>query len=383
MAASFLPIALATVIAVASYPAQATTPEADFAARCAAPGVVLCKGLDTASDIAANIQPAGDGTIQGSLDTTTKTSGAGSLRFTLRAGVTDTNIGGAWEVGMNHNFVSGETMYVQFALRIDANYLSNAINHWNSSIKYINLHGPSSTCQGAEWTTIWEDQRLVMYTNCGDGINTLPGSTTVYTGTSGDILLQQANSFLESPSGDGYNCHYQNQFSGTGDGSGCFWVPADTWVTVYEIIHLGTFGGNTSTVDAFVSINGGPYKQFHRVTGVEFANTVDNFFSRARLETYMTELTTGHGGTVDAHCWYDELIVSTEPIAVPGATGDGDLNADGTVDVLDVLLAEQISLSSIPPSATQLAHGDINGDGVINVADVLMIQRKALGLVNF
>jgi hypothetical protein len=70
---------------------------------------------------------------------------------------------------------------------------------------------------------------------------------------------------------------------------------------------------------------------------------------------------------------------------------DGDLNADGIVNVVDVLLAQQIVTNQLVPTQDQLDHGDVaplvNGvpvpDGVFNLGDVLVIQRKALGLVNF
>jgi hypothetical protein len=149
MGAPFVSITLAIIVAVASYPARAvTTPEEDFAARCGEPGVVLCKGFDTESDIAANIQPAYDDTMQGSHDTTTKTSGAGSLRFTLRAGESDSNIGGAYSGSMGHTFNVGDTMYVQWRQRVTPEFLSNNTNFRQCSVKQINIHDPSSTCQG-------------------------------------------------------------------------------------------------------------------------------------------------------------------------------------------------------------------------------------------
>lgn len=70
---------------------------------------------------------------------------------------------------------------------------------------------------------------------------------------------------------------------------------------------------------------------------------------------------------------------------------DGDLNADGRVDVTDVLLAFRIVNGDLSPSPEQIQHGNVapvvNGapapDGVFNLSDVLLIQRKAVGDVNF
>jgi hypothetical protein len=327
------PLLLVMVVTVASYPARAAvTSDQDFAARCAALGVVLCKGFDSASDIAANIQPAGDGTIQGSLDTANKTSGAGSLRFTLRAGVRDANIGGAYSTPMGHTFNVGDTIYVQWRQRVTPEFLSNNTNYWRSSVKSALIHGPSSTCQGAEYATVLygDGNKPEMYTNCGDGFDTFASDNTLCNGKCGgsDLLVEQGSSLTPSPNGDGYNCHYNNQFAGKGDGTGCFFMPANTWVTFYEKIQIGAFGGSTSAVDAWVSVNGGPYKQFQRAAGITFNNNGDNFFSMIRLETYMTELErTGQAAPVTTYIWYDELIVSTQPIAIPGSNGVVQLSA--------------------------------------------------------
>jgi len=91
---------------------------------------------------------------------------------------------------------------------------------------------------------------------------------------------------------------------------------------------------------------------------------------------------------------YDELnTYNSDPLdnnSVP-ILSDGDLNADGVVNVVDVLLAQQIVTNQLMPTQDQLDHGDVaplvNGtpvpDGLFNLGDLLVIQRKALGLVNF
>jgi hypothetical protein len=325
--APLLIIAVAAAVALASYPARALTPEEDFLARCNAGGVVACYGFDTASDIASGIQQAADGTTQGSLDTLTKSSGAGSLMFLLRKGITTANIGGAWENSLGKTFNVGDTIYVQWRQMVSPEYLTNNLTHWGSSIKQINIHGPSSTCQGAEFTTVTGNNTPKtanwpsMYTNCGIGFNTDAVTNILCDigGCPGGILLQQGTTLVPSPGGSGYNCNYQNQFGGKGDGSGCFYPVANKWYTYYEKIFIGVFGGTTSTVDAYVAVDGGQYKQFQRAVNIRFDNGLDNNFTRARLETYMTELPKGgSASTVDAFVWYDELIVSTQPIAAPG-----------------------------------------------------------------
>ncbi len=64
--------------------------------------------------------------------------------------------------------------------------------------------------------------------------------------------------------------------------------------------------------------------------------------------------------------------------------GNGDLNGDGKVDLADVILAQQIALGKMAPTAAQLAAGDVapdgDPDGVIDASDVAWIARKVLKL---
>jgi hypothetical protein len=65
-------------------------------------------------------------------------------------------------------------------------------------------------------------------------------------------------------------------------------------------------------------------------------------------------------------------------------TGSGDLNGDGQVDLADLILAQQIALGKIVPTASQLTAGDVapdgDTDGVIDASDVTWIARKVLRL---
>jgi YD repeat-containing protein len=81
------------------------------------------------------------------------------------------------------------------------------------------------------------------------------------------------------------------------------------------------------------------------------------------------------------------LDFSGMPASVASNKVDGDLNGDGIVNVVDVMLAEQIAEGLRIPTADQLVHGDVsppgNPDGNIDVRDVARIMRKAFGLENF
>jgi hypothetical protein len=69
----------------------------------------------------------------------------------------------------------------------------------------------------------------------------------------------------------------------------------------------------------------------------------------------------------------------------------GDLDGDGSVTLLDALLALQISVGSFAATSEQLKNGDVSPffggrpvpDGVITVGDALVILRKVIKLVNW
>ena len=56
----------------------------------------------------------------------------------------------------------------------------------------------------------------------------------------------------------------------------------------------------------------------------------------------------------------------------------GDVNADETINVLDVVILVSIVLNDIVPSGYQLIVADINSDGNINVLDVVTLVSIVL-----
>lgn len=78
-------------------------------------------------------------------------------------------------------------------------------------------------------------------------------------------------------------------------------------------------------------------------------------------------------------------------IQVVGSAADGDLNVDGVVNVVDVLLGQRILTGQLPLTQDYLDHGDVAplsggvpaSDGLFNLGDLLVIERKALHIINF
>jgi hypothetical protein len=187
---------------------------------------------------------------------------------------------------------------------MDAAFLANNLSAWHSSIKNVNLHGPSGTCQSAEVvcnlepTRAGDFNRVTLYTDCGAGFDQpIPGGD--------DILIQQGASDT-----DGYNCHYQNQVPGTGNGVGCFFPSPDVVYTFLMKVECA----DAATITGWVASPGGPYRQFQKGTHTGFFSN-DKTLERIRLETYMTQI--AGPAAVDSFIRYGQLIVSTQPIALP------------------------------------------------------------------
>ncbi len=114
--------------------------------------------------------------------------------------------------------------------------------------------------------------------------------------------------------------------------------------------------------------------------------------------TDTAELTIGTNPLVtdtdnDGFSDFDEVSAGSDPIDASSmpVTADGDLNSDGTVDVRDILLGQQILTGLIALTADHLNHGDVaplvNGtpspNGIFNTGDFLVIQQKVMGVINF
>jgi len=72
------------------------------------------------------------------------------------------------------------------------------------------------------------------------------------------------------------------------------------------------------------------------------------------------------------------LSVSYGDCSTAVLTEPGDLNADGVINVLDVVILVNGILGS-DLSDSEFAAGDVNGDGILNVLDVVLVVNLILG----
>jgi len=69
--------------------------------------------------------------------------------------------------------------------------------------------------------------------------------------------------------------------------------------------------------------------------------------------------------------WSDETYFKTQ------VAEKGDINNDGSIDIVDVILCLRMAIGLDP---VNLNLADMNGDGEVDIVDVILILRKAIGL---
>ncbi|MGC1614969.1 MAG: hypothetical protein WA736_09810 [Candidatus Acidiferrum sp.] len=277
----------------------------NFEARCNAPGVFVCQGFDGLDEYrpakypGAGLYPGWDGTIRGVRDTTIKASGSASLRFEIPSH-SSANASGYWKQPMGREFREGATFYVQFRQRFSKEMLKN---DWGGTTwKQVIFHNAAATCGAVEITTVqyYNAGFPTMYTNCG-------GRPLWSNNGKPPTKLEQGD----------YNCWY-----GRYNPKDCFIYPSGEWITFYYQISIGHWGKTDSTINAWVALDGKPYRQWIQMPNFELdRDRPEEGFDTVTLLTYMT----GKSEQADhpvAYTWYDDLVVSASPIALPSISSD-------------------------------------------------------------
>jgi hypothetical protein len=71
----------------------------------------------------------------------------------------------------------------------------------------------------------------------------------------------------------------------------------------------------------------------------------------------------------------------TASVTFKSALAHGDVNDDGSVVLVDAILALRVmSKVPLPPSVSIPVHADVNGDGRIGMAEVIYILQKVAGI---
>jgi hypothetical protein len=349
------------------------TPDQDFAARCAAPGVMKCMGMDTVASTIPNnggngagsehdrgynfgLLSIGDGVNPPAIDTTVKASGAGSMRMTISKGGNASSAGQFFanfgNVNGTGNLINtGDQIYIQYRVRWDA-AMANPANfpdagggitagHKISDVSFGDLASCSPTNKSsADCPTSCPNQGFEMVTQQFQDRPTYMG----YANCSGVASFQP---FTHVVGGTNFSiANVTGCFNPYNQGPGCFVIQPNEWFTVKLYFRIGQYNTWSNAVKVWFGHEGQPLVKYIDCSaeqpikcdgnGVDPAtngwifNMIDPNTGNPTIlpgfgvgKVWLGPFTTNLGSALaTGNVWYDELIISTQDIADPGGAAD-------------------------------------------------------------
>jgi hypothetical protein len=305
--------------------------DADYGARCRAPGVVRCVGFDTASDIAGG-WGGNSGIMSGAtkpaLDSAVKASGGASLKFTIPAKAGADTSGSYFtnfSKDLSAQFGENSEFYVQWRQRFSPEFLSadyQGGGGWKQAIIGTGdqPQHPYASCTDLEVVVVDSYQRGFprMYNSCSGSNSHGPYDPFEEHFRAYDFKLQNAR---PSPF-----CLYSqgqtNPHSYFPKKGNCFGYFANEWMTFQVHIKMGPRTKNefsNSQVQLWMAREGQPSQLVidwgpYALSAGE--PTENQRYGKVWLLPYNTNKDSSVVYPV-AYTWYDELIISRQRIADP------------------------------------------------------------------
>ena len=313
--------------------------DADYKARCHAPGVVRCIGFDSKSEIASHTMPDSTGVYSPEIDTTVAASGRGSLKFTVPAFSVANSSGQYWT-----DFT--DDLSVQF----------DSLVNGDPSSKFDEFY--------IQWRQRFSPEMLVPFKGSNGwkqviiGEGDRPGHTA-WSCTNIDLVLENTGQFMMprmyhscGAKDDKYEgLEIQRGYDMNGSGiflpqnaigkcflahgfapkvPPCIGYKANQWMTFQVHVKVGTWYLDNShkyhkdsTVQLWVAEEGKPAALVidfspEKKTGYDLVNTEIGKakFGKIWLLPYQTNKD-GNAPHDKAYTWYDELIISRDRIPDP------------------------------------------------------------------
>ena len=322
-----------------------TTATQNFQARCAQPGVLTCQGFDDSAIFSTVVNEAaltdGFGTASHpnlTRDTSVFVSGGSSANFFIPAGAGENSTGNFWgffgQGAKNQIFGQNTTFYVQYAFRADPTWTSTNWTQFggsgqNTAPKLSIFHNViAGSCAEEEITVHNHNAKNLptVYTECGARQAITGSDGTIY--NEGGSLLYVQQGWTAAAPFTGYQCEYNN---GSFSGPNCFHFAPNQWYTIYFKIHIGTWGSSNSSIEAWIApygqqmtkwLNTNNYilntENLCNASGTGQGSLPCPGFNTVELTQFMTGKISGTGPA--AHVWYDELIISSQPIPAPAGS---------------------------------------------------------------
>ncbi|MFN3564554.1 MAG: hypothetical protein ACK4V1_01020 [Burkholderiaceae bacterium] len=313
-------------------PAPPPAGSADFATRCAQPGVVKCVGFDDVATIAGKWGDPSGITVGDSsaptIDATVKASGAGSLKFTIpsnsgsdSSGTFFTNFASDLSV----QFGGDEEFYVQWRQRFSPELIATKYQGAGGFKQIIVGTGDQpgkvySSCSDLEVVMFNYEQEgfPAMYNSCSGSKSHDPYDGFYQPFGAYDFKLQNGRPSPYCLYSQG-NTSPKSYFAPQGN---CFGYVANEWMTFQLRIKLGPRVGDEfvgSQVTLWVAREGQPsqlvidWGPYNLTAGPQSEN---QRFGKLWLLPYNTGKSPAQSHPT-AYTWYDELIVSRVKIPDP------------------------------------------------------------------
>jgi hypothetical protein len=300
--------------------------EQDFKSRCEGPGVVRCWNFNDTKDFTGHTFAGNDGTTRIEIAADQKASGAGSMKFTVPNG-TGADPTGSWWSNIKDDysvqFGEGEVFYVQWRQRFSPEMLRQF----------------TATPTGSGELTAWKQ---IILGQGDDGIH-----NTQYSCTSLELVLNQGrqpvyNGFAYHSCGrnipfdwyDGVSIrmqHHDSPFCYYPDDplKGCFHYGANEWMTFQYMVQIGNWNTKTSRIKIWAAHEGQPSVLIHdsidafpegfTIWNTDYPGDSNNpniKYGKIWFTPYMTRKDPAELHAT-AYTWYDDLIVSSQPIPDP------------------------------------------------------------------
>ena len=330
--------------------------DADFQARCTGSGVFLCEGFETNASVLTYANPDWRGIVTAARDNAVYTSGSGSMRIQC-PGNSEDNCGGNWDrKNWGQNFGQNSTFYVQFRQRFSPEMLNGILEDGlGQGFKQVVLaDSGGQLCANVEVTTqnSYFAGYPIMYDRCGYQFAKVISPSPNY-----DSLLQWSSFYPSRPPGT-IECHSYNPPANPTD---CQYYAENNWMTFYYVIHIGTWGQANSYVKAYVATEGQPMRQFINMDPWTAQNDgAGSVYNRIWLGNYITRKDSSHAHAT-AYTWYDEVIVSTQPIVAPGTATPSPDTTPPIVSITAPSNGSTVSGSSVTISANASDNIGVSG----------------------
>ena len=115
--------------------------------------------------------------------------------------------------------------------------------------------------------------------------------------------------------------------------------------------------------------------------GVQGGDTYDDYYMPNDGSPYPRDFIIDQEGIIQyANNEIDTewMLYVLEELVGGSNTLEGDINLDGTVNILDIVVLVNFILDSQSPSDSEFSSSDLNGDGALNVLDIVQLVNIIL-----